>query len=233
MPARIESGDTALSFAYAINKSQDFFRINRDDVGNRTDGFLKAAGKAVTRVPVNVALTTLAAIETVVKAFLTAASLLLYPITAAPFNYLKDATALAGRATKEAFIGILGFSTPVLKEVKATMEKEAVVVTVEPAPTPLVNTTETEETEETEEEEIIEPTKTQAFLDIATDYKVATVIALAVIAYHTIGPVARGTLLTGCETAGNVLSTLGTLSRGYLTVGNGTFAAKLAAKICG
>ena len=146
MPAAVYHNDTALSFAYAINKAQDTFTINKDAEGNRTDGFLKDSAKVVTRVPVNMTLAVLATIETVVKALLTAISAILYPITDVPYNYFKDSTALAGRATKEALKGILGYASPepVITVTKEIIEADVVVKRPPPPsiPTPTLPTPE-------------------------------------------------------------------------------------------
>jgi hypothetical protein len=189
MPAAVFHNDTALSFAYAINNAQDTFTINRDDAGNRTDGFLKDSAKVVTRVPVNMALALLATIETVVKAILTVVSNILLPFTEAPFNYFKDATGLAGRATKEALKGILGFATA-KPDISVTKEIiEADVVTVD-QPTSVV------EEEESEEEEIVEERsyvqKGQDFVNsLSTKQKIAGAVVIALAFYVSTGPTLR------------------------------------------
>ncbi len=101
------------TMARSVNAVQNTFTINKE-----TDGFLMSAGKVVVRIPTNTALGLLATVETIVKATLTALSVLLYPITDAPFNNLKDSTALAGHATIEAFKGVFGYSTQIEAENK-------------------------------------------------------------------------------------------------------------------
>lgn len=245
MPAAVFHNDTALSFAYAINAAQDAFTINRDAEKNRTDGFLKASAKVVTRVPVNMTLSLLASIETVVKAILTGVFAILYPITDVPYNYFRDATTLAGRATKEALKGILGFATP--KPV-ITVEKEIIEAEDVKVETPVVTETEEEETEE--EEEIVEERsyaqKTQDFVNsLSTGQKVIGAIvggAVVVGGLYLITPpalrglaaVGRGILWTGCGTtkiAGKIANgvTFGLLSNN--TVTNWVASTRLA-NIC-
>jgi hypothetical protein len=223
MPAAVYHNDTALSFAYAINKAQDTFTINRDAEGNRTDGFLKDSAKVVTRVPVNMTLATLAIIETVVKAILTAVSSLLYLATDVPFNYFKDATALAGRATKEALKGILGYASPkpAIKVEKEIIEADVVEVT--PAPTTEVE----EEVVVVEEEEIVEDRsylqRGQDFVNsLSTRQKVLGVVALGVVLYAVPGPTLRAikTLVVGS------LKNAGTLGCG-VTQTSGNLADKV------
>ncbi len=135
MPIQISQEDTRLSFAYAVNGAQNAFTINRDEKNERTDGFMKDAAKVVARIPANAVLGTVAAIETVVKAILTALSSILYPVTDSPLNYMKASLSLAGRATVEAFKGIAGYATPVVEE-----KKEEPVVVETPKEEPLTRT---------------------------------------------------------------------------------------------
>lgn len=200
MPAAVFHNDTALSFAYAINAAQDTFTINRDEAGNRTDGFLKDSAKVVTRVPVNMTLAALATIETVVKAILTAVFAILYPITDVPFNYFKDATTLAGRATKEALKGILGFASA-KPEIK--VEKEIIEADVVTTEAPVI-----EEEESEEEEEIVEE---RSYIQKGQDF---------VNSLSTRQKVIGGLLLTAglVITTGPTLNTASTLLN---NVGNG------------
>ena len=220
MPAAVFHNDTALSFAYAINKAQDTFTINRDAEGNRTDGFLKDSAKVVTRVPVNMTLAVLATIETVVKAILTAVFAILYPITDVPFNYFKDATSLAGRATKEAFKGILGFASakPVITVTKEIIEAD--VVTLEQP--------EVEEEECEEEEEIVEDRsyfqRGQDFVNsLTTKQKIAGAVLLGLGLYALPGPFLRGVNTFVTDSFKNV----GNLSCG-VTQNTGNLANKLS-----
>ena len=96
------------TMARPVNAVQSTFTIDQE-----ADGFWKSAAKVVARIPTNTALGLLATVETIFKATLTALSALLYPITDAPFKNLKDSTALAGRATIEAFKGVFGYSTKI------------------------------------------------------------------------------------------------------------------------
>jgi len=248
MPAAVFHNDTALSFAYAINAAQDAFTINRDAEKNRTDGFLKASAKVVTRVPVNMTLALLASIETVVKAILTGVFAILYPITDVPYSYFRDATTLAGRATKEALKGILGFASakPEIKVEKEIIEAD--VVKVEP---PVVTgTEESEESEETEEEEIDEERsyaqRGKDFVNsLSTQQKIAGIVGGAVVVvglYYTVPPALKALgnaiLWTGCRGTSLTSKLADKVSFGYLSnntvtnwVANTTIAAKLS-KIC-
>ncbi len=115
------------TMARPVNAVQNTFTVNKE-----TDGFWKSSAKVVARIPTNTALGLLATVETIVKATLTALSALLYPITDAPFNNLKDSTALAGRATIEAFKGVFGYST----QTEAESKKEIKAPTTRPTTTP-------------------------------------------------------------------------------------------------
>lgn len=141
MPIQFTEQDTKLSFAYAINATQDTFTIHRDAEGNRTDRLYKDAVKVVARVPTNALLGILAAIETVVKSVLTALSAIPYYFTDSPLNYMKASLSLAGRATVEAFKGVAG-ATPAPIVIEETKEEETapVVETSTEQPAPVVET---------------------------------------------------------------------------------------------
>lgn len=131
MPIKILDNDTKFSFAYAINYTQNIFTVNQED------GFLKYTGKVVGRIVPNAILAILAGIETVTKAALTVIAAIFSRIQLGPYEYLRDSTSLAARATKEAFQGIFGHSTDdtieelredlkVIKSNSSALEKQAV-----------------------------------------------------------------------------------------------------------
>lgn len=134
MPIQI-SEDTRYSSAYAVNRAQNAFAINRDAEGKRTDGFMKDAAKVVARIPTNAVLGVVAAIETVVKAVLTGLSAILLIIREdRPYNHMKASLSLAGRTTVEAFKGIAGYATA-----KPEVKKEEPVVIETPKEEPVLS----------------------------------------------------------------------------------------------
>jgi len=118
MPIQISDNDTKLSLAYAVNYTQSLFEIKEED------SKLKTAGKVIGRIIPNAVLTILAAIETVVKGSLTVIAAIFFLISARPAQYFKDSTSLAFRATKEAFIGIFGYTNEDTVEIPRAELKE-------------------------------------------------------------------------------------------------------------
>lgn len=203
MPIQITQEDTRLSFAYAINGAQNALTISRDAEDNRTDGIFKDSAKVVARIPTNLVLGTLAAIETVVKAVLTGLSAVLYFATDRPFNYMKDSLSLAGRATVEAFKGIAGYATPAPAPVVVEEQKEEEV-------TPLV--VETQDTTEVETQKEEPLTKTQIAKNLAR------------LAYDNKGKIALGMIVTGLVAYNIGLPALNGLFQGFKT-GVSTFGS--------
>src|SRR2546425_456874 len=96
--------------AYAVNAVKSTFEIKE------TDTKVQFARKVIGRALTNGALTIAASVETVVLALLTVAALPLYYLHYRSFNSLTTRTKIAGRATAEAFLGIVGWK---MKESKS------------------------------------------------------------------------------------------------------------------
>lgn len=107
--------------SYLVNKTQQFFAVNKDEKGNSTDSIITRSIKCLAGALPNAVLAIAALVETVVFAVLTAATLIPSILIPRPYNYCRTGTVLAATTAIRAFKGIVGCSTP-LQIKKVTVE---------------------------------------------------------------------------------------------------------------